>query len=79
MSGLSRKQLAEQLLTAAYEQLLVKIQSGEASAADFQQAMNYASRAGVEMLATDNNAAGGLGKALTDKLPFAGQQDYPTQ
>lgn len=73
----SRKTLAEKLLDAAYKQLLAKIQSGEASAADFQQAMNYAKAAGVEMIPTPDNSAGRLGKALTDSLPFAGDGDFP--
>jgi hypothetical protein len=75
----TRKELAEKLITAAYAQLLAKIESGEASAADFQQAMNYARAAGVEILATPENPAGGLARALTDKLPFAGDSPFPTQ
>ena len=70
----SRLAVAERMLTDAYLKLEARIASGEASAADFKMAMEYAKAAGVEVIKVGlpGSPAAGLGKALTDNLPFAG-------
>jgi len=66
------KVAARALLVLTLEGLTTKIRSGEATAADFTAALKAAQQVGVEMIPAGNNAAAQLGKALTDKLPFAG-------
>jgi hypothetical protein len=65
------KELLERLHEAVGEQLLAKIESGEAKASDFAQAIKFLSDNGIEAIPTDNNALNELAKATTAKLPFS--------
>lgn len=69
------KELLEALHRAVGEQLLERIESGEAKASDFAQAIKFLSDNGIEAIPTDNNALGQLEGALKDKLPFTDTND----
>lgn len=69
------KELLERLHEAVGEQLLAKIESGEAKASDFAQAIKFLSDNGIEAIPTDNNPLGALEGALKDRLPFTDGSD----
>lgn len=66
------KDILEQLHGEVARQLLVRIQSGEAKAADFGQAINFLKNNGIDAEATEGSALGELSGKLAEVLPFTG-------
>ena len=69
------KDLLEALHRVVGEQLLAKIESGQANASDFAQAIKFLKDNGIEAIPTDNNALGALEGSLRDRLPFSDPAD----
>lgn len=70
------KELLEMLHAAVGEKLLARIQSGEATASDFAQAIKFLKDNGIEAIPTGNNALQRLGETLASQLPFTEPSDY---
>ncbi len=66
------KDILEQLHGEVAKQLLKRIQSGEAKAADFGQAIAFLKNNGIDAEATEGSALGELGGKLAEVLPFTG-------
>lgn len=77
MSQSDNEALAKLLLNKTLEALLARVKSGEATAAELNVALQAVKAMGIEMIPKKGNAAGKLAGALTDTLPFAG--DDPVQ
>ena len=71
--SLDNEALGKEILTATLLLLLKRVRAGEATAAEMNVAMQTVKAMGIEMIPTKSNAAGKLRQALTDRLPFAGQ------
>lgn len=69
------KQLLEQLHEVVGMQLLERIQSGNANASDFAQAIKFLKDNGIEALPTDTNPLGALAKSLQGRVPFSDPSD----
>lgn len=69
------KETLELLHKMVGEKLLEKIQSGNATASDFAQAIKFLSDNGIDAAPGDDNTLGKLEAALTSKLPFSDPQD----
>jgi len=69
------KTILEQLHSEVAKQLLQRIQSGEAKAADFGQAINFLKNNGIDAEATEGSPLGELSGKLADILPFTGTDD----
>lgn len=70
-SGLASQDLLKKLHCKVAKSLLDKIESGEATAADYQAAIKFLKDNGIEALPTPNNP---LGK-LANELPFPADQE----
>jgi len=68
-------ELLDLLHQAVGEQLLAKIQSGEATASDFAQAIKFLKDNGIEAIPTGNNALGALQGTLAQRLPFTDPEE----
>jgi len=69
------KDLLNQLHEVVGRKLLERIESGEATASDFAQAIKFLKDNGIEAIPTDNNALGALEGTLKDRLPFTDTSD----
>lgn len=72
------KELLEQLHNAVGEKLLERIESGQASASEFAQAIKFLKDNGIESIPTGDNALGALEGALSTRLPFTETDDVTT-
>lgn len=68
-------ELLNQLHQAVGNQLLERIQSGEATAAEFAQAIKFLKDNGIEAIPTNNNALMALQGSLAERLPFSDPAD----
>lgn len=69
------KTLLSSLHTIVAEQLLDRISSGEATSADFGQAIKFLKDNGIEALPDHSDSLNNLTEALRDKLPFTDPKD----
>jgi ABC-type Zn uptake system ZnuABC Zn-binding protein ZnuA len=60
-------------------ELIRRIESGEATAADLAQAIKLLKDNGITAVPTDNNPLGRLVVSLKDRLPFTTEQDAMLQ
>jgi hypothetical protein len=70
------KELLDQLHNVVGTKLLERIESGEATASDFAQAIKFLKDNGIEAIPTSNNALGALEGSLKDRLPFTDASDF---
>ncbi|GGX91246.1 hypothetical protein GCM10007160_18430 [Litchfieldella qijiaojingensis] len=70
------KELLEKLHNAVGKQLLERIESGEATASEFAQAVKFLKDNGIEAVPTDDSPLGQLSSSVS-KLPFT-NPDEPT-
>lgn len=72
------KELLAQLHDMVGKELLKRIQSGEATASEFAQAIKFLKDNGIEAIPAGNSALAGLASAVTTNLPFTTQDDQYT-
>jgi hypothetical protein len=68
--------LLEQLHEIVGKELLARIETGEAKASDFAQAIKFLSDNGIEAVATADNALSQIEGALKDRLPFTNEDTH---
>lgn len=73
------KELLERLHNAVGEKLLQRIESGEATASEFAQAIKFLKDNGIEAIPTGDNAISALEGALKDRLPFTEPSEFTYQ
>lgn len=69
------KDILDALHKVVGEQLLARIQSGEATAAEFGQAIKFLKDNGIEAIPTGDNPLEDLANSVTSGLPFSDPDD----
>jgi len=69
------KDLLNQLHEVVGRKLLERIESGEATASDFAQAIKFLKDNGIEAIPEYNNTIERLGDSLKSRLPFTNPSD----
>lgn len=73
----ARKEILEKLHEKLGEQLLKRVESGDATAAEFAQAIKFLKDNGIEAIPTAGSALDELSKSVAKDLPFSDPSDFP--